>query len=287
MLRQLVLGATLAGLLAANPSGAFAQKAGALPAVAKKPVVKKIRDKRIERYRQHYARKKAQGRHDVPSARKVAVEQGLRKQAMRLKKALEGKKPDKPVLIILEGADGAGKSSTIRRLLPAFEGARKVSVTHHGAPEAGSDAVQQVMRYFEKVPVQGSVMIWDRSWYGPTRYADDNSLRTSTKDQKSAIRDVRHIEGLLKDKVQIVKIYLGASKERQAKTLGKREALAPEKLSEYDYIAYKQHDQMKMLDKNAIARTGKHVKWNVIDMNDRGAGRKQLFELLHKELIGD
>ncbi|MBT8493841.1 MAG: hypothetical protein KJO07_12330, partial [Deltaproteobacteria bacterium] len=248
---------------------------------------KKYRDKRIEAHRQRYLQKKAEGRIGKMSANKARVEKKIADKAQALKQALAKTPPKKPVLIILEGTDGAGKSSTMRRIKPAFEGVRTLSEAHFGAPPAGSDAVQQVMRYLEKVPTQGSVMVWDRSWYGPTRYADDNSIRSTNKSAKQAIRDVQHLEGLLKDKVQIIKIYMKIGKDRQAQTIGKREALKPEKLSEYDYVAYKQHNRIKNLDTYVRSKTSKAVKWNVINMDDRGAGRLQMLNLLHKELVGN
>mgnify|MGYP001550999343 CR=1 FL=1 len=285
--RRFIAGLALAlGLCFAAP--ASAQRARTpLPAVAKTKAAKKNRDKRIESYRQHYLKKKAEGRVGVLSPKKAKAEKEIRDLALKLNAALKAKPATKPILIVLEGMDGAGKSSTIRRLLPAFEGARNVGVEHFGAPEAGTDADQQGMRYLQKVPVQGRVTSGDRSWYGPARYQDDGSIRPSVKGAKEAIRDVRHLEGLLKNKVEIVKIYLDIGKDRQAKTLGKREALKPEKLGDADYQAYRQHGEIRALDKQIRARTGKASPWHVVSMNDRAAGRKQMLQILHKTLIGE
>jgi len=284
MNRRILVSLALAlGLALAGP--ASAQRNAPLPAVAKTQVAQKNRDKRIEGYRQHYLKKKAEGRVGVMSPRKARAEKEISALALKLNAALKAQAKGKPTLIILEGMDGAGKSSTIRRLLPAFEGARPVDVAHFGAPEAGSDSVQQVMRYLDKVPVQGGVIIWDRSWYGPARYQDDGSIRPSVKGAKEAIRDIRHLEGLLKDKVKIVKIYLDISKDRQAQTLGKREALAPEKLGDADYQAYRQHGEIRALDKQIRARTETAVPWHVVSMNDRAVGRKQMLEVLYDSMV--
>lgn len=256
-----------------------------LPAVAKTKVAQKIRDKRVELHRLRYLKKKAEGRIGKLSPKKAKVEKEIKALAAQLNAALKAQPANKPVLIVLEGMDGAGKSSTLRRLLPAFDGARSVQVTHHGAPEEGSDEVQQIMRYLDKVPVQGGVMIWDRSWYGPARYAGDGSIRPSIKDAKGAIRDIKHLEGLLADKVTIVKIYLDISKERQAQTIGKREALKPEKLGDADYQAYREHGEIRALDKQIRARTEKSSPWHVVSMNDRGKGRKKMLRILQNVLI--
>ncbi len=284
--RPRILAAVALALGLALAAPASAQRARtALPPVATTPVAKANRDHRIEGYRQHYLQKKAQGRVGVMSPKKAKAEKEIQDLALKLNTALKAQAKGKPVLIVLEGMDGAGKSSTIRRLLPAFEGARPVDVAHFGAPAPGSDAVQQVMRYLEKVPVQGGVVIWDRSWYGPARYQDDGSIRPNVKGAKEAIRDVRHLEGLLKDKVKIVKIYLDISKDRQAQTLGKREALAPEKLGDADYQAYRQHGEIRALDKQIRARTETAVPWHVVSMNDRAVGRQQMLKLLYDEMI--
>ncbi|MBT8493978.1 MAG: hypothetical protein KJO07_13070, partial [Deltaproteobacteria bacterium] len=89
-----------------------------LPAVARSKNAKKYRDKRIEAHRQRYLQKKAEGRIGKLSPNKARVEKKIANKAKALKQALAKTPPKKPVLIILEGTDGAGKSSTMRRIKP-------------------------------------------------------------------------------------------------------------------------------------------------------------------------
>jgi polyphosphate kinase 2 (PPK2 family) len=277
-----ILLTTLAALLLFAPP---AVADGRLPAVAKTKVAKQVRDRHIKRFHVKYAAKKARGTLHIRSPRKLAGEKKIRKRALALNAKLRSTPAKRPVLIILEGSDGTGKSSTIRRLLPAFEGARKFDVTHFGAPPAGMDDMQLLRRYIDKIPEQGGVMIMDRSWYGQAIFRDNGEIMQKVGEAKKALREINHLEALIHGKVKVIKVYLDAGKKRQAKTIGKREALAPEKLGDADYAAYRDRKIISKMFKNARSKTGKPNRWNVIQMNDRIEGRLKLLDILEKELF--
>lgn len=207
-------------------------------------------------------------------------------QAGKLRASLRASKDDRPILVILEGADGAGKSSTIERLRHAFDGARELEVTHFGAPPADAEQVHWMKRFFDKLPHKGQVAVWDRSYYGRAVYDPYYGLADG-KLTDATIDEINGFEQLLSGKVRVVKIYLDASGDRQAKTIGKREAIAPEKLAESDYVAFRDRKEIRGYFKDAIARTGKHVAWHKVDMDDRGDARLEIMKLLRRELAED
>jgi polyphosphate kinase 2 (PPK2 family) len=270
----------------ASPAHARVSFHTELPAVALGKEARQARavDGRIEAYRQKYMKAARAGELDQPTPKKRAREQKLRGLAERVQQKLARSQDDRPILVIVEGPDGAGKSSTMERLRPLFEGARLINEEHWGAPPKDAEQIHWVKRFFDKLPAKRTVMMWDRSYYGRPVYdrhygfADDAST-------KQTLEEIRNFEGLLKDKVRIVKFYLDTPGERLAETIGKREVLAPDKLGESDYTSYRDRKAIKRLYRSAIKETGEAVPWHVIDMSDgRFEGREQMLKILDQEL---
>jgi polyphosphate kinase 2 (PPK2 family) len=256
-----------------------------LPPFTRKTEINKARssDGRIERIRQQYLRRAKAGELDQPSEKKLAEEKQLLDFAKQINAKLSAQKDDRPILVIVEGPDGAGKSSTMARLEPVFEGIKKVDELHFGAPPKDAEKVHWVKRFIESLPQKGGVMMWDRSYIGRAVYDvhygfSDKALR------KQTLREIRDLEGLLRDKVRIVKFYMDTPGENLARTIAKREVTAPEKLSDSDYLSYRDRKTIKKLFKTAIRETDREVKWHVIDMSDRFEGRMEMLKILKREL---
>jgi len=276
--------------LAVLLSALFAAGAGAvevhakLPAFVKKAEIKQARDEggRIERVRQDYLRRAKAGKLDRPSAKKRKGEAGLAKLADEVDAMLAKSDDDRPILVLVDGPDGAGKSSTMTRLKRAFA-SRKVGEVHFGAPPKDAEQVHWVKRFIDALPQKGGVMLWDRSYIGRAVY--DVHYGFSDKQlRKQTLREIRDLEGMLRDKVRIVKFYLDTPGKNLAKTIGKREVLAPEKLAESDYTSYRDRKAIKKLFLYAVRKTGREVPWHVIDMSDRTDGRGDMLRILKRAL---
>lgn len=257
-----------------------------LPSYTAKADVKAAResDGRIEKLRQKILKQAKTGELDQPSAKKQKLEAKLAGMAKEINQALKGSKDDRPILIIVEGPDGAGKSSTMARLTPAFAGIKQVDEMHFGAPPKDAEKIHWVKRFMDALPEKGGVKLWDRSYYGRAVY--DRHYGFAGKSlTKETLREIRDFEGLLRDKVRVVKFYLDTPGENLAHTIAKREVTAPEKLTESDYSSYRDRKQIKALFNTAIEETGREIKWHVIDMKDRGAGRTEMLKILKQELV--
>ena len=256
--------------------------AAALPAIARSPLARAVRrgDRRIEKNRQHYL---ARAGRTAPSKKKAREEARLEADARALGAAIRAAGDPRPILVILEGPDGAGKSGTIRRLRPAFEQVGAVREVHFGAPPAGETA-HWLARYRAELPRSGEVVIWDRSYYGRVVY--DPYYQQVTKSQVSErYGEIEALEAELASSVRIVKVYLDARGDRLAQTIGKREASAPEKLAESDYQTFRDRKQIRHLFERAIKKTGNASRWHVVPMKDRAAGRRALLDVLRRELL--
>jgi polyphosphate:AMP phosphotransferase len=70
-----------------------------------------------------------------------------------------------PVLIALEGWDAAGKGGAIRRLTENMD-PRGYTVIPISAPNDEEQSHHYLWRFWRKMPKQGHIAIFDRSWYG-------------------------------------------------------------------------------------------------------------------------
>jgi polyphosphate kinase 2 (PPK2 family) len=257
-----------------------------LPAVARKPEIQRIRTEDgglIENMRQDYLRKAKSGALDQPSAKKQRGEAKLVSLARDVNQMLRKQKDDRPILIILEGPDGAGKSSTMRRLKLAFEGAREVVETHFSRPPEDHEDVHWLKRFVEALPKKNTVGFWDRSYYGRGVYEPHYGM-IDDKEVKESVREMRDFEGMIRDKVRVVKFYLDVPDEGLAKTIAKREVLSPEKLESSDYLSFRDRDAIRGRFEHVVAKTGREIEWHRIDMSERADGRADMLRVLKKEL---
>ena len=70
-----------------------------------------------------------------------------------------------PVVIVYEGWDAAGKGGNIKRLAAALD-PRGYEVVPIAAPTPTELSHHYLWRFWEGVPKDGHVAIFDRSWYG-------------------------------------------------------------------------------------------------------------------------
>lgn len=257
-----------------------------LPAVAKERRAAKARkaSPQIEAERQKLLAKIDAGEGQAPSKRQQKLEAKAAKIARRINDKLSASDDQRPIVVLLEGPDGAGKSSTIRRLRAAFEGARPLDIVHFGAPGQEYAGYHWSKRFMDKLPANGSVAIWDRSYYGDAVYRPyDGSMDKAATKQRLA--EIGAMEQFLSGGVRIIKVFLDASETRQAKTIAKREVLAPQKLSESDYLTFVDRAQIRGLFKAAVKATdGPAVPWTKVSMDDRAKARVQILKAIERAL---
>lgn len=78
------------------------------------------------------------------------------------------KETGQKVVILFEGRDAAGKGGTIRRFMEHLNprGARVVALEKPTQRELGEWYFQ---RYVKHLPTAGEIVLFDRSWYQPSR----------------------------------------------------------------------------------------------------------------------
>ena len=189
---------------------------------------------------------------------------------------------DKRLLIIFEGMDTGGKSSSIKSLNRFWNPreARSVALSKPNSKELGQWYFQ---RHLKQIPNAGEIVCFDRSWYN--RAGIEEVFAFCTEEQHklfySQVNDVEKM--LVDDGVMVFKFYLNISKETQAKRIKDREddPLKSWKLSDLDYKSYQEYDRYVELRDKMFSKSGsKAAPWCMIDANDKKRARLNLIRFI-------
>jgi len=181
----------------------------------------------------------------------------------------------KRLLVIFEGMDTAGKSSTIK-LLNSYlnpREARSVALPKPNSKEMGQWYFQ---RYIKQIPNAGEIVFFDRSWYN--RAGIEQVFGFCTQEQHEHFyRQVNGVEEMFTDDgILFFKFYLNITFETQAGRLKQREKdpLKSWKLSELDYRSHEAYPLYEKLRDKMFRLSGtKHAPWCELDANDKKRAR--------------
>jgi polyphosphate kinase 2 len=181
----------------------------------------------------------------------------------------------KRLLVIFEGMDTAGKSSTIKEFNAYLNPreARSVALPKPNSKELGQWYFQ---RHIKQIPNAGEIVFFDRSWYN--RAGIEQVFGFCTQEQhKHFYRQVNGVEEMLVDDgILFFKFYLNISKETQQNRIKDREKnpLKSWKLSELDYKSMaKYHEYERLRDKMFRLSGTSHAPWCELDANDKKRAR--------------
>ena len=182
---------------------------------------------------------------------------------------------DKRLLLIFEGMDTAGKSSTIKALMGYLNPreARAIALPKPTPKELGQWYFQ---RHLKQLPNAGEMVFFDRSWYN--RAGIEQVFGFCTPEQhKLFYKQVNDVEKMLVDDgVMLFKFYLNISYETQEARIRQREKdpLKNWKLSELDYKSHKAYSEYEKLRDKMFKRSGtSHAPWCELDANDKKRAR--------------
>ena len=179
------------------------------------------------------------------------------------------------LLVIFEGMDTAGKSSTIKEFnnyLNPRE-ARSVALPKPNSKELGQWYFQ---RHLKQIPNAGEIVFFDRSWYN--RAGIEQVFGFCTQEQHEHFyKQVNGVEEMLVDDgVLFFKFYLNISYETQANRIKDREEnpLKSWKLSALDYKSHEAYPQYEILRDKMFELSGTaHAPWCELDANDKKRAR--------------
>ncbi|MDD3336776.1 MAG: polyphosphate:AMP phosphotransferase [Eubacteriales bacterium] len=127
-----------------------------------------------------------------------------------------------PVVIAFEGWDAAGKGGAIRRLTNALD-VRGYEVEPIAAPTAEEKAHHHLWRFWTKLPKQGEIRIFDRTWYGRVMVERIEGFCTEPQWQR-AYEEMNLFEKELHDAGTVIcKFWLQIDNEEQLRRFEARQ----------------------------------------------------------------
>ena len=182
---------------------------------------------------------------------------------------------DKRLLVIFEGMDTAGKSSSIKEFNAYLNPreARSVALPKPNSKELGQWYFQ---RHLKQIPNAGEIVFFDRSWYN--RAGIEQIFGFCTQEQHELFyKQVNGVEEMLADDgVMLFKFYLNISKETQENRIKDREddPLKSWKLSKLDYMSMEKYSEYEVLRDKMFKLSGTPKSpWCQLDANDKKRAR--------------
>jgi polyphosphate:AMP phosphotransferase len=161
-----------------------------------------------------------------------------------------------PVIVLIAGLDGAGKSATTNTLNEWMD-PRYIRTYGTGEPSDEELERPHMWRFWRQLPPKGRMAIFDGSWYHwPIFERAADRIGNDRFDQ--ALEEVHRFEQMLIDEGALVlKFWMHLSKEAQRKRLKKleKDPLTRWRVSARDWAHHKQYDLFQELAERALRRT--------------------------------
>jgi len=196
----------------------------------------------------------------------------------------------RPVIILFEGWDAAGKGGAIKRITEKLD-PRGYVVYPISAPHGEDRTRHYLYRFWRRLPERGQIAIFDRSWYGRVLvervegFAGEAEWKRAYKEINSFERQVRDFGAIL------AKFWIHISREEQLRRFEERKAIGYKawKLTDEDWRnrekwgAYEEAVE-EMLVKTSTAT----APWTLVEGNDKCWARAKVLakvvEILSTEM---
>ncbi len=175
-----------------------------------------------------------------------------------------------PVIILIGGIDGAGRSETVD-LLNAWMDPRFIQT--HGMGEPSDEEMERPMmwRFWRALPPKGRVGLFLGSWY---TWPILHRIKGHTNDGElvQSMERARRFEKMLTDEGALVlKFWLHLSREKQYDRLHDLEKSARTRwrVTERDWEHYKQYDKFRVINETVIRHTSTaEAPWLIVEGED-------------------
>ncbi|MGC1379047.1 MAG: hypothetical protein WA821_22650 [Anaerolineales bacterium] len=192
----------------------------------------------------------------------------------------------RPVVIVFEGMDAAGKGGAIKRLTEKMD-PRGYVVWPISAPAGDEKERHYLYRFWRRLPEQGQIAIFDRSWYG--RVLVERLEGFCSEDAwKRAYVEINHFERQLTDFGTIMlKFWLHISKDEQLQRFREREQINYKswKITDEDWRNRgKWEDYMLATQEMLLKTSTPTAPWTLVESNDKLFSRIQVLRTVADKL---
>ena len=185
-----------------------------------------------------------------------------------------------PVIITYEGWDAAGKGGNIKRITEALD-PRGFEVHPIASPEPHEKARHYLWRFWTRLPKDGHIAIFDRTWYGRVMVERIEGF-CSEEDWHHAYREINEMEAhFVHSGALVLKFWLQIDKDEQERRFNDR-MKNPEKrwkITDEDWRNREKWDAYVLAVNEMLEKTStKDAPWIVVEGNSKWYARIKVLE---------
>src|SRR5664279_3591639 len=188
----------------------------------------------------------------------------------------------RPVVLVFEGWDAAGKGGAIKRITEKLD-PRGYVVYPISAPHGEDKTRHYLYRFWRRLPERGQIAIFDRSWYGRVLVERVEGFATEN-EWKRAYKEINSFERQLRDFGAILaKFWVHISREEQLRRFEERQKIGYKewKLTEEDWRNRDKWGLYEEAVEEMLVRTStRTVPWCLVEGNDKYWARVKVLSRL-------
>ena len=191
-----------------------------------------------------------------------------------------------PVIIAYEGWDAAGKGGNIKRITSALD-PRGYEVHPIASPEPHEKARHFLWRFWTRLPKDGHIAIFDRTWYGRVMVERLEGF-CSENDWQRAYNEINEFEKELSDwGAVVIKFWVQIDNKTQLERFTDRQN-TPEKqwkITDEDWRNREKWDQYEEAVNEMLQKTSTtFAPWHILESNDKKYARIKALKIVIKEI---
>lgn len=191
-----------------------------------------------------------------------------------------------PVVIVYEGWDAAGKGGNIKRLTEEMD-PRGYEVIPIAAPTQAEKSHHYLWRFWNKMPKDGHMAIFDRSWYGRVMVERIEGFCTE-EEWKRAFQEINEMEKHLTNHgTVILKFWLHIDQEEQLARFQSRQQDPAKrwKITEEDWRNREKWGLYEQaVDEMLFRSNTDYAPWTIVESNSKHFARIKVLEKVIEEI---
>lgn len=192
----------------------------------------------------------------------------------------------RPVVLVFEGWDAAGKGGAIKRIAEKID-PRGFVVYPISAPQGEDKTRHYLYRFWRRLPELGQIAIFDRSWYGRVLVERVEGFAQEA-EWKRAYKEINSFERQLRDYGTVVmKFWIHITREEQLRRFEERQQIGYKawKLTGEDWRNREKWGVYEDAVEEMLLKTStRTAPWTLIEGNDKYWARVKILKLLVQTL---
>lgn len=191
-----------------------------------------------------------------------------------------------PIILVFEGMDASGKGGTIKRLTEKMD-PRGYVVWPIAAPHGDDRERHYLYRFWRRLPEQGEIAIFDRSWYGRVLVERLEGFCTE-EAWRRAYSEINQFERQFVDFGGIIfKFWMHISKEEQLERFRERERINYKswKITDEDWRNRAKWEDYQEAARDMVLKTStQNAPWTLVEANDKLYSRIKVLRTVAEKL---